>query len=238
MRDNITIEPMSEDFILWRCLHRGPLSQETIGQWPSDQAESWETHRAINVPLLAKLIKTYGTCAMLAKDGEQVIGFLRFYPKVLFSMEGAGKLCLQQAFPAGPSERFIETRFPPLEDIEDKTLTVHCLMTGSPGQQENPYQRRGIGTRLVRELMGWAKEKGWESIETPSYEDIPLLYEHTGNAGRSFWEKLGFRRIQTEINPAFQGESEFVQKLREQAVAAGLDSEAFKNRYMMRWEVV
>lgn len=94
---------MSEDFILWRCLHNGPLSKETIDELPKETREEWETHRATNVPLLTKIIKTYGTCAILARDGGQIVGFLRFYPKILYSMEDAGALCLQQAFPAGPS---------------------------------------------------------------------------------------------------------------------------------------
>ena len=234
MLDNIVIEPMTEQFILWRCLHGGPLSKETIDEWPSGEAEAWETHRAINVPLLGKIIKTYRTCAMLARDGDSIVGFLRFYPKILFSIEEAGQLCLQQAFPAGPSERLVGERFPLLEEIQEKTLTVHCLMTGSPFQDKTPYQRKGIGTRMARELMRWAKENGWESIEARSFEDIPLFYERTGNAGRSFWEKLGFRVVKTDSEPAFQQEGEFVRRAKKQAAAQGLDPEIVKNRYTMR----
>jgi GNAT superfamily N-acetyltransferase len=146
-------------------------------------------------------------------------------------------LCLQQAHPAGPSEDFAETPFPPMAEIQDRTLTVHCLMTGSPFQDENPYQRRGIGTRMVRRLVQWAKDRGWESIEASSFEDIPLLYEHTGNAGRSFWEKLGFRLVSTEPTPAFQQENEFARKARQQAAALGLDPEVTRNRYTMRIEL-
>ena len=173
---------------------------------------------------------------MLAKDGKRIVGFLRFYPKALCAVEKAGALCLQQAFPAGASEDFVETVFPPLADIVDKTLTVHCLMTGSPFQDKNPYQRKGIGTRMVQELMRWAKENGWQSVEARSYDDIPLLYENTGNAGRRFWEKIGFRLVKTEIEPAFQNEGEFVRKLRQQAEVMGLNPESTLNRYTMRIE--
>jgi ribosomal protein S18 acetylase RimI-like enzyme len=228
---NIVVEPMTESFILWRCLHGGPLSKNTINVFPKNKGAEWEVHRVTNIPLLKKIIKTYGTCAILARDGDQIVGFLRFYPEILFSMKEAGTLCLQQAFPAGPSNRLVDQRFPPLEDIQDKTLKVHCLMTRSPFQEKNPYQRKGIGTRMARELMRWAKEKGWKRIETTANEDLELLYAHTGQAGRRFWEKLGFQVVKTETEPKFHGE--FQTKLHEQAVAHNLNPEDVHNQYTM-----
>ena len=234
--DQLVIEPMTADFILWRCLHGGPLSRANINKWSADQAQNWERHRAINVPLLRKIIDTYGTCAMLARDGEQVVGFLRFYPKVLCSMEGAGEMCLQQAFPAGPSERFVETEFPPLDEIQDKTLTVHCMAVGSPHQNQNPYQRKGVGTRMVRELIRWAKEREWESIEAEAYQDIDILYAYTGNAGKSFWEKLGFGLVATASEPRLE-EWKLFGKVREQGAAQGIKPEDCANAYTMRLEL-
>lgn len=235
MLEDVSIEPMNESFILWRCLHGGPLSRETIDKCPSDGKVDWETRRAINIPLLRKIIKTYGTCAILAKDGDQVVGFLLFYPKILYSLKEAGGLCLQQAFPNGPSERLVETRFPPLEEIQEKTLTVRCLMTGSPFQDENPYQRKGIGTRMARELIQWAKENGWESIEATANEDLDILYAHTGQAGRRFWGKLGFHIMKTETKPRFRGE--FLKTMLEQAKAQDLIPEDVQNKYTMRIEL-
>jgi len=34
MIKDVVIEPMTEDFIVWRCLHGGPFSCKTIDQWP------------------------------------------------------------------------------------------------------------------------------------------------------------------------------------------------------------
>jgi hypothetical protein len=237
MIDNIVIEPMTEQFILWRCLHSGPLTKNTIDKWPNGEAEGWKTHRARNIPLLRKLIETYGTCALLAKASNQIVGTLRFYPKILCYMEGKpGALCLQSAFPTGPSDGFVETVFPPLDAIEEKALVVHCVMTGSPFQNENPYQRKGIGTLMVQELIQWAKNHGWESIEVQTHQDIPLLYENTGVAGRRFWENLGFRVGQTDIDPSFPREGDFHQKAREQAIAHGLNPEV-GTRYTMRLDL-
>ncbi len=69
---------MTENFILWRCLHGGPLSKQTI-----EQNEKWSKFRNINLSILKKIIKTYGTCAIIAKDGDEIIGVLRFYTQSL-----------------------------------------------------------------------------------------------------------------------------------------------------------
>jgi len=231
---DVVIEPMTEQFVLWRCLHGGPLSISTIENVTPHPAMDWSATRARNIPLLRKLITAYGSCAILAYDGEQIIGQLRFYPKEL---PQAGAMCLQQAFPNGPADDLVEQPFPPLEALTDKTLLVHCLMTGSPSQKDNPYQRQGIGGQMVRELIRWARERGWQSIEAPTHEDLPLLYAVTGTAGRTFWEKLGFRVVRTEVESAFTNESDFTNTLRKQAVAKGLRPEAIKNRYIMRFDL-
>jgi len=232
----VVIEPMTEGFIVWRCLHRGPLSKETIETWPADGPD-WERRRAINVPLLTKLIRTYGTCAMVARDGERVVGVLRFYPKWLFEQAKSGLCCIQQDFPAGPSRELVETRFAPLEEIEDKTLTVHCMMTGSPLQSENPYQRKGIGTRLAHGLVAWGAARGWRGIEATAYEGLDILYANTGQAGAPFWERLGFELVRTEKEPALEEDSAFVRKIRDEARAARLDPQKISNKYLMRLEL-
>ena len=168
MIEDIVVEPMSEEFIVWRCLHGGPLARDTIDQAPPGGAIPSVCYRDRNTSLFVKLTRTYGACAILARDGDQIAGHLRFYPKSVCDKEGAGGLCLQQESPAGPVEDFSDSDFPELAQIEDKTLVVHCLMTGSSQQIENPYQRKGIGTRMVRGLIEWAKVNGWERIEAGS----------------------------------------------------------------------
>ena len=88
MIEDVVVEPMTEEFIVWRCLHDGPLSRKTIDLWPEAYRMLLERYRDRNVPLLRKLIQTYGTCAIVARDGDQVVGQLRFYPKVICAMNG------------------------------------------------------------------------------------------------------------------------------------------------------
>jgi N-acetylglutamate synthase-like GNAT family acetyltransferase len=240
MVEDVVIEPMTEQFILWRCLHGGPLSRDTIDQWSSASTLPLGRYRKRNIPLLVKLTRTYGACAIVARDGDEIVGKLRFYPKAVCDLQGAGCMCLQQDHPAGPAVDFGDSDFPAPAQIEDKTVAIHCMMTGSSHQKENPYQRKGIGTRMVRTLIEWAKANGWERIEADSFEDIPIIYEVTGSAGHTFWEKLGFRLVDRHPHPDLQDRSqfgEFVKTLEEQAKSIGIPPERASDRLVMRLDL-
>ncbi len=182
----------------------------------------------------------YGACAILARDDDKIVGHLRFYPKAICDLKGAGGLCLQQDYPAGPADTFGDSGFPGPAQIEDKTLVVHCLMTGSPQQKENPYQRKGIGSRMVGALIQWAGTNGWKRIEVGSFEDVPIVYEVTGSAGHTFWEKLGFRVVDRHPHPELQDRSqyaEFIATLEEQATSIGILPERARDRLTMCLDV-
>ncbi len=235
--ENIVIEPMTKEFVLWRCLHSGPVTRATIEDQPADNPLPWERYRKRNLPLLRNLMRVYGACAIVARDGDKIIGHLRFYPKAIYGLPGAGEMCLQQDYSSGPEDDFAEKDFPPLEQIEDKTLSVHCLMTGCPRWKENPYQRKGVGSRLVRTLIEWARRKGWRFIEAMAFEDLPIIYEITGSAGHTFWEKLGFTLVERKPHPYLQESSEFVQMLQEQAKSFGIDPERAKDQLVMLFDL-
>ena len=236
--DDVTVEPMTGEFLLWRCLHGGPLTLKTIDHPLPDERVPWDELRARNLPLLQKLTQTYGACAIVARAGERIVGQLRFYPKAVCAMPGAGGLCLQQVFPAGPQPGFGRTTFPPLEQLQDKTLLVHCMMTGSPSQAENPYQHKGIATRMVRCLVDWARRRGWQAVEAVAYEDLEIVYAITGSTGKGFWQKLGFQICEVGVEPAINEDEGFASLMREQAEACGLPPEAVTNRYVLRLELM
>ena len=241
MIEDVVVEPMTEEFIVWRCLHGGPLALDTIDQSHPGGTIPWVCYHDRNTSLLVKLTRTYGACAILARDGDQIVGHLRFYPKSVCDKEGAGGLCLQQDYPAGAVEDFADSDFPEPAQIEDKTLVVHCLMTGSSQQKENPYQRKGIGTRMVRALIEWAKVNGWERIEADSFEDLPIIYDITGSAGHTFWEKMGFYLVDRHPHPALQDRSqfgEFIKMLEEQAKSIRIPPERAIDRLVMRLDLI
>ena len=241
MPGDVVVEMMSSGFILWRCLHGGPLTRQTVDQPAAHPRVPWDRFRARNVPFLAKMTAVYGSCAVIARDGDRIVGQLRFYPKAVCKMAAPEPaLCLQQTFPNGPADDFAENDFPPLGQIADKTLFVHCMMTGSPEQKDNPYQRKGLGSRMVRTLIDWARPIGWAAIEAHAYADLPCVYAVTGQAGRAFWEKMGFHVVESIVEPAF-AESDhegFVGLLLKEAAERGMDAEAAKTRHTMRVDLI
>jgi RimJ/RimL family protein N-acetyltransferase len=236
MLNQLTIEPLQEGMILWRCLHGGPMSEESLESPPPNPRVDWPAIRARNIPLLEKLTHTYGACAIVARDGGEIIASLRFYPIALcsFGISGAG-FCLQQSAPAGPADDLAACDFPPLKDLPDKTLFVHCLMVVSPAQEPGRYRRQGVASGLVRELIRWARETGWRAIEATAYEEIPLLYDIAGVAGKCFWQKLGFSIVRRDTEAALLGEFFEVASL--SAASVGIPAERTANRYRMRLEL-
>jgi hypothetical protein len=235
--DDVIVAPMTGEFLLWRCLHGGPLNLHNIDHPIPDECVPWDELHARNLPLLHRLVETYGACAIVARAGERIVGQLRFYPSEVCAMPAAGELCLQQLFPAGPEAGFASQDFPPLEQLKDKTLRVHCMMTGSPSQAENPYQRKGIAVRMVGCLVDWARQQGWKAIEAVAYEDLDIVYAITGSAGKSFWQKLGFQVTEVGAEPAIGEDEGFATVMKEQAAARGLPEVAYMNRYIMRLEL-
>ena len=235
MKDDIVIKPMDKGFILWRCLHHGGLSAGSIdGGFP--EGFDGKRYRAINVPVLEKIIDTYGSCAILAWAGEKVVGSLRFYPKWMFTEDQQG-LCLHQDYPYGPGEQLLTMDFPARTDLTDKTLRIHCMMAGPALKEDNPYRRHGLASRMVEILYDWARNQGWQALEATAYESLDIVYDTFGQAGREFWEKLNFRLIQTEVEPALTGDDEVVRQMKQQATAKGIDPEKVRNRYIMRREL-
>jgi hypothetical protein len=111
------------------------------------------------------------------------------------------------------------------------------MMTGDPSQKELPYQRKGIGSGMVKKLIEWAGSNGWTAIEATAFEDLPCIYKYTGAAGKTFCEKLGFSGVEVAVEPEFDRERDFVKMLKEEAAAGGLDPASIKNRYIMRLEL-
>jgi hypothetical protein len=90
---------------------------------------------------------------------------------------------------------------------------------------------------MARELIEWATAEGWQAIEATAYEGLPIAYAITGQAGRDFWEKLGFRLVRTDREPALEEESDFVLKMRKEARELGLDPAKIENKYIMRLDL-
>lgn len=88
---------------------------------------------------------------------------------------------------------------------------------------------------MARELVRCARENGWESIEATANDDSDILYAHTDQAGRSFWEKIGLRVVKMEDASRFHGD--FLDKMLQQAREQGLGPEKVQFRYTTRLDL-
>jgi hypothetical protein len=88
---------------------------------------------------------------------------------------------------------------------------------------------------MVERLKSWAREEGWDAIEATAYQDLPLVYEVTGNAGRSWWEDLGFHVRESMEEEAMKGYGDFVHTLEIQARERAMDPQEVTQKFIMRW---
>jgi len=211
----IEIKPMDECYLHLTCLHDGPVDTGTFEPPPDPLpgghpphpwsegtlvavAEAYREHQLYHprpAAFMREMVRRYGTCAILAWDGRNVVGHLRFYPMKVARL-------------------FVPERddFPPLswacEPEEDEgTLWVQCVMASRPyigpgpdrvtGRNWPPMAeagaRRGVGLELARGLVGWAREHEWKRIVKIAHSDIHCFYGQLGGGGKAFWEKVGFR---------------------------------------------
>jgi hypothetical protein len=234
----IVVEMMSGENLIWRCLHGGPLTAASVDAPGPDGHVPFRAFRARNLSFLRNLVRAYGACAVMARQGEAVVGHLRFYPKAVRDLAAPGLgLCLQQDFPSGLAEDLGRRRFPQIDEIADKTLFVHCMMVAPAGPDGGSLRRQRIGRRMAGTLIDWAGANGWRAVEATAYASLPIIYTISGQAGRNFWEGLGFRLDRTGREPLLEEENEFVRTMREQAAASGIDPASIADKYTMRREL-
>ncbi|HYH46692.1 MAG TPA: GNAT family N-acetyltransferase [Thermoanaerobaculia bacterium] len=81
------------------------------------------------------------------------------------------------------------------------------------------HGRRGLGRRLVQEVLAWARERGCAAVTLTTFRDVPW------NA--PWYERLGFRRLApAELSPALR--EVFAEEAREGLLV--------ERRIAMRWE--
>jgi hypothetical protein len=72
------------------------------------------------------------------------------------------------------------------------------------------------------------------AVEADAFEDLPIVYEITGAAGITFWEKLEFEAVDRYPHPHLQEPSDFTAMIEAQARAAGVAPDRAKEKIVMR----
>jgi GNAT superfamily N-acetyltransferase len=193
---------MDEQTLLCRCMHGGPV--------PLDGASSAlpEVSQDAVEAFLKAIIDKYGSCAVLVVDGESIVGVLWFYPDIVREQLGAEHAaCIQEEHRAEAIARLNLESLPSKEDLPDISLRIECMMVVREYDQskvKTDYTGRGIGKRMVKTLVAWAKDHGWKRIIANAIPDIkPLLLWH-GSYSVERYKALGFR-VTEETSDAGMG---------------------------------
>ena len=217
----IHIRPMGDDLVTTLCLHHGPLAMAQLRQPADDQVDArllqhpWpETlfdevaprlGQSLVCPpgasterreFLREVIRRYGTCAIQAWHGDKIVGAIRFFPSALMMRLGRHSDSMRSSWfwPAVAADDPANTLF--IQCIEMGAPTFQSGLLVLPGESSDDatdFQRRGIGTSLVKALIAWAAERGWARLQVGAGQDLDIIYGLVGTGGRTFWEKLGFR---------------------------------------------
>lgn len=245
----IEIRPMNEGYLHLVCLHEGAVDPARV-QVPARRLPGghpphpWsdETLRAVAAryreqrvyhprpaDFMVEMIRRYGTCAMLAWEGPQVVGHLRFYPlaviRLFWPPEDAASVPIL-AWAGDPED-------------DEGTLWVQCVMTSRPyigaeldavtgrhwPSSEEAGARRGIGLQLVLELIDWARAHGWARIVKVAHADVDCFYGQLGGGGKAFWEKAGFAAVQSHRFYPAVWKAEFRALAESQSRARGLSAD-------------
>jgi GNAT superfamily N-acetyltransferase len=257
----IEIKPMDEGYLHLVCLHEGPVDTKTV-EVPSDRAvgghpphpwsdetlrevaERYRTEKVYHprpADFMVDMICRYGTCALLAWEGQKVVGHLRFYP-----MEIA-RLFVPPQDDLGP--KVLSWACEPQED--EGTLWVQCVMTSRPYVGPDPDTvtgrnwlamaeagaRKGVGLKLVRGLIDWARGHDWQRIVKIAHADVDGFYGQMGGGGKAFWEKAGFRVAKAYYFRPENWKADFVNLAEAQGREKGLTVEEVWTWYRMRYDL-
>ena len=179
--------PMNKDFMLFCCLHCGPLSPSTIEEkcnLPKEQLDR-------NKKFLARLIDTYGSCAMLAMEGDTVVAHARFYPQLIYNQF---KFCCQDPKHAITQE-IAEMKLSPLTNPAERILRITCFFV------HKDYQGQGLSHQLIDAILEWAKNNDWKSVRCFAYLDNYWLASEMCTPMLRTYNKHGFKKIDTVTIP-------------------------------------
>ena len=177
--------PMDKDFILYRCLHSGPLSpfnieakSMNIERLPTEQLER-------NKKFLTRLVDAYTSCAMLAWEDDYVVAHARFYPQIIYDRF---KFCCHD--PNYPITREIaEMELPPLTNKAERILRITCFFV------HRDYRGQGLSHKLIDAIIKWAKNNNWKSIRCYAYQDNYWLASEMCTPMLRTYKKYGFDKI-------------------------------------------
>jgi GNAT superfamily N-acetyltransferase len=194
---SVKIVPMDNTFILYRCLHAGLLSAANIEQMSTNVPGLPREQTRLNERFLRRLNDVYGSCAMLAMEGEYVVGYARFYPTVIYDLASREHICCQGS-QFWPTAEMVGMAMPRFEDLEGRTLRISCWFI------HGDYRNRGLSHRLLQGIIEWADVHGWAMVRASAAFNDHWIASQACTLMLRTYEKHGFHKIKTDIAPELE----------------------------------
>ncbi|MFC1551008.1 GNAT family N-acetyltransferase [Candidatus Latescibacterota bacterium] len=185
------IVPMTNDILLYKCIHSGPLDCSTPETTDNSIAPVSKEQLERNRKFLSQLIDTYGSCAMLAIEENSVVGHVRFYPKFLIDRY---EFCCHVA-EYSITDEIIKTDLPPIESLDNRTLRINCFLI------DKTYRGQGLSGDLITAIVDWAGSNGWKAVSALATHDNYWLSQQMCLPKLSTYQKLGFETKELIVIP-------------------------------------
>ena len=179
--------PMDKSLILFRCLHFEPLSSSNIEKMGMNGLDISEEQFDRNKNFLSQMIDVYGSCAMLAMDGDYVVGHARFYPQLICDKF---QFCCQDPR-YGITQDMVETEFSEIENPSDRILRIDCFLV------HKDYRGQGIVHLLIDGVLEWAKAHDWKAVRAYASHDNYWFSTQLCAPMLRTYIKHGFRKTET-----------------------------------------
>lgn len=185
------IVPMEKAFVLARCIHCGPLSAANIEEMRSSEPALSKEQFDRNKQFLTRLIDVYGSCAMLAMDGDLVVAHARFYPQAI--CDQCQFCCQDPTYPI--TQQMVEMDLPALENRDERILRIDCFLV-----HEN-YRGQGLSHAVIEAILDWAKEHDWKAVRAYAAPENYWLSSQICQPMLRTYAKHDFQTIETAPSP-------------------------------------
>lgn len=189
------IRPMDRSYIIGEDQNKAGVTFEIMcwpgkpvpNQWPNPPVATY----------FKKVMGAYGTGAIMAWQGQVLVGFLPFMPL----NSGLPEMVFCVCAPVEHTEEEISASTAvPLHELKPKVLKVQCLSVSKR------LRRKGLGSAMVGYLVDWAREQGWEKIQGWAFESPEIDDSYRWLPSIQFWEKAGFERgVARVFDPSHPG---------------------------------
>jgi GNAT superfamily N-acetyltransferase len=134
----IEVKEMTDEYVFDRCPLKRPLNPMNLSE---DTYPGYgERAKGVRRRFFQEVKNKYGNCVLFAWNDDEIIGFLIFLPKTV-----ARKIGLKTS---------------PNDNLLHQTLNYVCM------QLVSNYRKKGLGTKMVKSLITWAKNNGWKRKHT------------------------------------------------------------------------